>query len=252
MYYDEIVEADTHQISYLKNADRSYFNCAHAVNVNDDNIVNEVEKYFEQRQVNSAFYIDPEAPKELEQNLFRRGYFEDSAERENWYRLDGCNKSVFQDLSVKIELFNTQNPLLECVLFYPGTKTYLLKNFLEIDAKVNSISDHAIKNLEENLIKPKNSEIQFVCALAIENNIPVSTVLIGFYGEFAFLAEGATHPDFRQRGIYTWLNRNSIYFIAKRGVKSIVVNCDCEAYSNNTYKRLGFDYICQRHLFVKK
>jgi hypothetical protein len=254
MYYDELVEEQTHQISYLENADRLYFNCAHAINSTDNYIINSIENFFCARQISPALYIDPESPEELEKILIQKGYTEAKEEQENWYSLDCSNKNIFKEISSNAKNFKNNNKSLECVLFSPITETYLLKEFLKLDAYVNNINQNTLEKLKRNFLEPKINDIRFFCALVCENNTTVSTGLIGLYKNFSFFAEGATHPNFRKRGIYTWLKQNSIIFLANyfKNISQIIVNCDCNSYSNNTYKRLGFEYLCQRQLFIRK
>jgi len=251
LYYDELVEDETYQISYLKEADRPYFNCAHAVNSLDDCVFGSVENYFIKKQTNPAFYIDSECPKKLKDVLVNRGYHELEKELENWYMLDCRKPDVFRGIEEKVQVFQTQNSLSECILFSPMTQTNLLEKFLELDVQVNAINKIIFEKLKKNLMAPKLSGLQFFCALVSENNIPASIGLIAFMDGDAFLAEGATHPNFRRRGFYTWLSQVFLLFAARQGCKRIIVNCDYDAYSNNTYKRLGFESICQRQFFTK-
>lgn len=249
LYYDELVDADAYQISYLEHADRPYFNCAHTVKSSDDTIINAIEHFFVQRDLAPAFYLDPQSPQDLDGKLFQRGYVELPTEQEHWYELD-CSRIDVPSLTARVDEFCEQNPAMECVLFSPMTESFLLRQFLELDALVNDISAPVLEKVRRKLHTHQN-DVTYMCALALEQQEPATTGLVGLCGQYAFLAEGATHPNFRRRGIYTWLGQISLLWIALQGVTKVIVNCDPEAYSNNTYRRLGFDCFCSRRFFIK-
>ncbi|MFH1832207.1 MAG: GNAT family N-acetyltransferase [bacterium] len=251
LYYDELVDSKEYQISHLKNADRLYFNCAHALNTIDGAILDDIENYFKKQKINPAIYLDPESPQDLEKILIMRGYAEVKEEQENWYTFDCTQKQVLQELSEKIKIFQAQKPELECLLFYPMTNSRALKQFLKLDAEVNGINSQVLEKFKENLMNPRYHDLKFVCALALDNNIPATIGLIGLNQDMVFFAEGATSPDFRRQGIYTWLRQICMLFAAQQGCSKIAVNCDRDAYSNNTFKRLGFQRLCERKFFIK-
>lgn len=250
LYYDELIEADAYQISYLEHADRPYFNCAHVVNSSQDTVIDAVEHFFVQRDLAPAFYLDPQSPQDLADKLTQRGYVELPAEQEHWYELDSSSIDV-PSLTARVNEFCKQNPSMECVLFSPRADSFLLHQFLELDALVNDISAPILEKVRSKLHKQQD-EVTFMCLLALADKVPVATGLVGLCGQYAFLAEGATHQSFRRRGIYTWLGQNSLLWIVRQNIAKVIVNCDPQAYSNNTYRRLGFDCFCSRRFFIKK
>lgn len=250
MYYDQLVETDHYQISYLEDADRSYFNAAHAIKSAEPNTLDQIESYFKKHSIPVGIYIDPETPISLEKLLIKRGYLLIPEEQENWH-IFNCSKTQLQELELKINEFQLQNPCFECILFSPITRSSLLNQFIEINGYVNEISANILSKLKENLINPKEKEVRFICTIVLNDGQPTSTGLIGFYNNMAFFAEGATHPKFRQHGIFSWLRRINMLYIIKQNCDQIIVNCDKEAFSNNTYRRLGFSQICQRNFYIK-
>ncbi len=250
MYYDELLDTDDFQISYLKEADRLYFNAAHALASASSEILDTIEFYFKQRSMQPGVYLDPANPTALEETLLQRGYSLAEEEEENWYVLE-CNKASLEDFETKIKEFQIKNQSLECIVFVPTLPSILLDQFLELNGYVNSISTPALQKLKDNLLNSKDPKIQFICIIARENEKAISTGLIGLYNNMAFLAEGATHPKFRQRGIYSWLSRIATLYAIKQNCNLIAVNCYKTAFSNHTFRRLGFSLICTRVFYTK-
>ncbi len=248
MYYDELVETQEYQISYLKDADRLYFNCAHALITSDDQTLNLIETYFMERGVNPAFYLDSENPKDLEQKLRDRRYVDISEEEENWYVRD-CSASLLQKYEDQVATFQAQNPGLETCIFAPCESQDLFDTFLKIDGDVNEITPPVLEKLRHNLLEPKDSDVQFLCALACENGEPVSVGLMGITQGMAFLSEDATRPQFRQRGFHNWVCLKRSISALKLGASHIIVNCDGNSYSNRSYQRLGFTKLFSRQYF---
>jgi len=108
MYYDELLDTDDFQISYLKEADRLYFNAAHALASASSEILDTIEFYFKQRSMQPGVYLDPANPTALEETLLQRGYSLAEEEEENWYVLE-CNKASLEDFETKIKEFQIKN-----------------------------------------------------------------------------------------------------------------------------------------------
>lgn len=248
MYYDDLLDTPNYQISYLADAERPYFNCAHVVQ--DKNCLEAIENYFEKRNLSPAIYIDPEGPQDLERTIKEKGYSEILEEQENWYGLD-C--SYINISKIRQQIYNYQNsfPEIQCISFLPLTPSSLLDEFMELNGSVNQIPDHSLAKLKKNLLFPKESGVRFVCFLVCTENKAISTGLMGCYNGKAFLAEAATHPEYQNKGIHTWQRKITTLLAAQHRISHLYVNCDRDSYSNNTYRRLGFKEICQRRLFIK-
>jgi len=248
MYYDELLEFDSHQISYLNGANRLYFNSAHSLCTDDARILAGIEDFYRQRGLPPAVYVDPESPAGLEEALKRRGYVERDEERENWYLLS------FADASTRAKYPPhgddlPRDPGTEFVVFHPMTDSPLLDDFLRVDAEVNGLDAAAVASLKTNLLRPKRSDVQLICALAIKDGKAASTVLVGFHEEHAFLAEGATLPAFARQGLSTRLTAVCTRLAARLGCAGVIVNCDRDAHSNAMVQRMGYTFLCPRRFF---
>ena len=249
MYYDELIETEDFQLSHLQNADRLYFNCAHALTSSDVEVLDSIENYFTERNLPPAIYLDCESPADLKQKLLDRRYAEIAEEAENWY---GFNLNKEKDkILAQFETDTKKIPNEDFILFNPSEDPSLLNAFLMVNGIANNISDLTMEKLKFNLLNPKDLSIKFVCCIALKDSKPASTGLIGLYDEYAFFAEGATYSDFRQQGLYTKLRKNCILFTFKMKCSKIIVNCDWNAFSNQTYQRLGFEKMPQRQLYRK-
>src|SRR5580692_5979623 len=69
MYYDEIIIKDHYHTTLLKNADLAFYNTAQAVSTINQKNLNDIEKYYIQRQIEPAFYLDPISVKWLKPYL---------------------------------------------------------------------------------------------------------------------------------------------------------------------------------------
>lgn len=248
MYYDELIDKSEYQISYLEKADRPYFNCAQVLQ--NKSYLDEIEDYFLTKKLPPAIYIDPEGPKDLEPFLRERGYQEVQEEQENWYSLD-CGQINFHALRQEIQNYHASSPDIECVPFLPLTSSSLLDQFIKLNGWVNKISPQSLNKLKQNLLHPKDSHIQFICFLVCKEGQAISCGLVSCFQNKAFLSEGATHPKHQNKGIYSWHRKMAILLALQHKFSHLYVNCDRGAYSNHTYKRLGFQEICKRQFFIK-
>lgn len=248
MYYDELLEFDTHQVSYLKNANRLYFNSAHSLCKQDARILSGIEEFYRERGLPPAVYVDPESPAGLEDALKSRGYVERDEERENWYLLsfaDAPSRAKYPPHGDDLP----RDPGTEFLVFHAMTDSRLLDDFLRVDAEVNGLDAAAVASLKKNLLRPKRSDVQLICALAVREGKPASTVLMGLHGRHAFLAEGATLSEFARQGLSTRMTAVCTRLAAQLGRDGVIVNCDRDAHSNAMLLRMGYTFLCSRRFF---
>ncbi len=248
IYYDVLVNMPDFQISFLRDVGRLYFNCAHALQSSKEEFVENIESYFYQRNITPAIYIDPVSPKSLEKVLVKRGYHEIDDEKEIWYVLP--KKDLDRERLAKV--LHLKKKDVEFVLFYPFNDSFLLNEFLQVNAIANNIEKEVLAKLKKNMLSNKNNSIELLCGVALKDKKVVSTNLLGFYRDYIFIAEGATHPDFRKQGLYKQLIANCIEFVGDRDYTRMVVNCDKNSFSNNVFMSLGFSKMCERRFFQKQ
>lgn len=239
MYYDELIDHPDFQITFLKGANRLYFNCGHLFR-NLETSLTPIEDYFNKKNGSPAIYLNPDADPSLETSLRANGYREIEEEIENWYTLD---------LSDPIAP-PSEHPSRKIHIFSPDLKNPLFDHFLKINALVNEITPEMIQKLKEKLTQ--KSEVRFLCSLVTQGGTPASIGLMGFWDNNVFLSEAATLPSFQRQGIYSEMRRKCLFIANKEGAQKAIVNCDNHAFSNPTYKRLGFTLIGQRRFFLKE
>src|SRR5262245_43214471 len=61
MYYDELVDTDSYQLTYMADADAGYYNCAQAVSRSDPDVLDAIEAFYSARGLPPAVYLDPES-----------------------------------------------------------------------------------------------------------------------------------------------------------------------------------------------
>jgi hypothetical protein len=250
MYYDCLVDKEQLQISWLKDAERDYFNCAHELGELSETDLDFIEGCFNTLKIKPAVYLTPTADSLFVTRLLQRGYQENHRELECWYQAN-LHLAFMDELNLKNINLVAPELKLECLIFSPLTQPHYLCQFFELNKLANKISDHLIQRLTKNLITPKNSQVNFFVSIILMDNIVVACGLIALYQGICFFSEGGTHPNFRRRGLYTWLRAQGIKFAKHMGCNKAVVNCDCTAYSNQAFQKLGFTLMGVRRFFQK-
>jgi GNAT superfamily N-acetyltransferase len=238
MYYEELVDHAHYQISYLGGADRDYFNCAHCLNVCDDEDLQTIEGFFKQRGACPAIYLDSANPDSYEDLLIKRGYSEIFEEAENWYGLD---LSAFKPEQKPINGFEIKRV----------ATPEQLDDFLRINQITNELPDDVVRRLKANLQNLKGG-IEIDLFVGYFKGQPAAVAAIGYAGRFGFMAEAGTLEDYRGQGLYKAIIAARLNAAKKRNINFIFVNCDKDAFSNQGCLSTGFTFLEQRRFFKQE
>ena len=239
MYFGEFIEKKNYQITYTNTADRLYYNCAHIYDKLNLPELNEIEHFFEKKQISSRIYTHKFTDNILIEKLRALGYHHLTEEDEIWYEY---SLSKLPD-----QLMNQDNKLL---IEKIDPKTQLLDDFMMLNQKQNEMSqlqlDKCIAKIPNH---HSNYNNEYYSAYINDTLATIGT--LACFNKKAYLSEGATNPDYQRMGFYSMLVAFRLYISKMRGCEYAYIRCDKEAFSNNACMKLGFKKIFVRNLWEK-
>jgi hypothetical protein len=247
MYYDDLVVKNSHHLTFLKNADLDFYNTAQAINEIDINILNEIEKYYEQQDTIPAFYLDPASEPWLKSFLANQGYQELPLELENWWGTfinDDIKQINFQDY-LKIPENHIETKIVN-----PNNLDEL-NQFLSINQTASELPDSIVNTLREHMKKCSHQLATNTLIMVYVNGVPASVRTVGLYNNTAYLAEAGTLPEFRKLGLHTYTTFYCLKYAYLRGANTAALTCTHDSVTNFTAKRAGMEMLFQRQLMKK-
>ena len=241
LYYDELVETNDYQLTFMAGADAGFYSCAQVVSRDDDDLLSLVAHHYRRRGVAPAFYVDPGSPPGLVTRLERAGYLPEDEERENCHLLDLRVPPV----ASPSEVLRLAPSRLQCIRLEGPTDPWL-EAFLAVDSTANHLSAVVQSKLSAHLRRDPRPGVERHCFLGLVDGIPVSTRLVSFEGDFALLAEGGTLPAFRRHGVYASLLLEALSFAQSSGKRYAFFTAAVPAFSNPAARKLGFTLAATR------
>ena len=243
LYYDELIEAPSFQLTYMKDADAGFYNCAQAIERFDDAVLGEIERYYRGKGLPPAIYVDPQGPRELAPRLLEAGYAVIPEEQEHCHVLDLTSPEVaWPDPRSKLRLPAERVTLAH--LDGPGDP--LLDAFIEVDATASTLLPAVRDQLARNLRTRRRDGVEVHCFVALVDGAVASTRLVGLAGDFALYAEGGTLPAYRRLGLYSYLMLEGLRFARAAGKQYAFQTAGRESHSNPAVLALGFTRACAR------
>lgn len=246
MYYNELINEPNYQLTWMEEADLAYYNCAQAIDRFSPQLVKEVEDFYNKKGLQPAFYIDPDSPKELLNHLKENGYREIQNEEESWQYLD---LTTIQD-DIDPKQYLKIDPKTVTVVEVKPEGDYF-DEFIRIDSECNELTPEISANLKRNLTEKQAEEVKNTLFLCLVDRVPVATASVGINNEIAIFAEGATLPDYRRKGLYTYLLAKSVEHSISNGAKKAYLIAEIDAYSNATSQKVGFKHAFNRQYWQK-
>lgn len=241
IFYDELIEQESCQISFLKNSERLYYNAAHVLTRSSPEMLQSIEGEFLRRNITPAVYWDPEAPQDMTGLLKMNGYACVHAETEKWY---GYSLAQTQEKCV------LPKETADIAFFKPAADARL-DQFMHVNTSVNALSKTLASRLRERLLM-SHRDVEIYLFLACVDGKPAATTMLGIVEGLGFTAEVATLPEFRRRGLFLALAEAAICKARESRCTAMYVNCDAEAFSNQGYLRCGYRDIFTRYYYQKK
>lgn len=245
LYYDELVDAGFGQLSWFRDADAPFYNCAHAVSRLGEAELEQAERFFRARGCPPAFYTDPASARWLPRRLRAAHYRELSAEREHWWGLALTRTTVERLRAGSFLKLEPRRVRIEQVAPHDRKG---LRAFVDVDRASNDLPDAVARRLHDNLQRLGSGN---VLLLGWVDGVPRFTGSVSIVAGRAYLAEGGTAPDFRRLGLHSHMLRARVLLAARRGARHAIFTCARSACSNHTGRALGFDRLFSRRLFQK-
>lgn len=248
MYYDELVDTPSWQLTFLREADAGFYNCAHAVTRLNDADQECIEAFFMDRGVAPAFYVDPESSAWLPERLQQHGYVEVDEEAEHWWVVE-----LTQDRSERWRqsCYHKLAPGEVAIELVAPDDSASFEAFLRVDQRANQLPDNIMAKLRRNILTHTWPGARNHYFLGRVRGEPVCSGSVGFWSGMAFLAEGGTLPDHRGAGLHTEMIRQRALFAHQHGARWLAFTCTRTALSNRTGSRLEFELAFVRHYFRK-
>lgn len=244
MYYDQMIPNTEYHLTVLSEANRYFYNAAHALQTASTDIIDEIENFYMEKDLIPSFYLDPKTPSGVLEELIKRDYQEAPEESEHWYRFD-LRKQIPNS-----ERFLKLNPSqIEIKEVVPEDIQFL--DFVGINRLMNGLTPELASKYLHNCRTRKIPEIKNHYFLAFVDGKPASTGSVGIVGETAFFAEGATLPEYQRRGIYSYILADRLQFSLQQRCRNACVICEQGAYSSRGAVKVGFDPYFSRKLFYK-
>lgn len=236
MYYDEFIVNEGHHLTYIEDADRPYYNCAHVYDRISDNELLSLETFFAERQSPSRVYTHAFTDESFISLLQNRGYRYLPEEDEVWYEYALAELPIVPEFKTALAIESID------------PRSSKLDEFMHLNQTQNEMSAELVsKCLAKIRNHPAAADNEYYNAYMDNNLATIGT--LACFGERAFLAEGATHSLYQKRGFYSQLVAHRLHLSKARGCKYAYVRCDKEAFSNNACVKLGFKKVLIRHLW---
>tara|TARA_A100000171_G_C2134187_1_gene148902 strand:+ start:2607 stop:3422 length:816 start_codon:yes stop_codon:yes gene_type:complete len=245
MYYDEVIDKPTYQLTFFQQADRPYYNAVHALSDKSEMTILEIENFFQARNISPSFYLDPQSPRALQKILMERGYQLLKSEEESWYHYDLLFQGNKLEEKKYLKRPESNVRIVEVDLINEDEIT----DFVHVDQLCNELPDSVTECLTYNIKNKVLSAVQNHYFIAYVDEKPVATSALGIVGDRAFLSEGATLPEFRRQGLYSSLIKKCLLFAKERKCREAFINCDFEANSNKTAKEMNFIFLFKRDFY---
>lgn len=246
LYYDELIDYPYYQLTYFTQADQGYYNCAQAITRLSKNDLMLIEKYYHKRKVSPAFYTDPVSESWLPRLLRRHGYQEIESQNENWWIIQLTDHKLSQ--LDKLELLKIDNNMVGLDMVKTDVQ---LNEFLNINRLTNQLTFPIIESLERNIKNTQQDGASLINFLGKVNNMSVSCGSLGLIRDYAFMAEDGTLPDYRQKGLHSYITQQRLLYAYKLGAKLACMTCSLDSNTNKTAKKLGFSLAFKR-IFMSK
>jgi GNAT superfamily N-acetyltransferase len=243
LYYDELIEAPSFQLTYLDGADAGFYNCAQAIERFDAGVLESIERYYRGKGVAPAIYVDPDGPGDLAQRLLDAGYVVVPEEQESCHVLDlTSSATVWPDPQSKLKIAAERVTLVHL----DGPSDPLLDAFVAVDAAASALPRAIQEKLAHNLRTRRRDGIEVHCFVAVVDGEVASTRLVGLAGDVALYAEGGTLPAFRRLGLYSYLMLEGLRFARAGGKQTAFQTASRDSHSNPAVLALGFTRACVR------
>lgn len=243
LYYDDLIETSDYQLSYCKNANEPWFNCAHAIASTPQFSL--IEPYYLNKNLQPAFYTDTLNEQWLAPLLSERGYQEIDSQNENIWYLSLSAKNIKDIAQLN---FNHSNEGIE---LRPVTTPDELKLFIEINRLTNQLPYPLADSLASNLQYRHVDGVEAKHFIVFKAGYPAGCGSVGVYNNAGFLAEGGTLPEYRQQKIHCFSMQQRCLYAFARKASHIFTTCDVQSFTNHSASRLGMKLVCVRRFFQK-
>jgi hypothetical protein len=243
LYYDELIEAPAFQLTYMKDADAGFYNCAQAIEQFDRGVLDEIERYYRAKGLAPAIYVDPHGPPDLAARLLEAGYVVVPEEQESCHVLELTSAATaWPDPRSKLRLAAERVTLVHL----GGPHDPRLDAFIDVDATASALPAAVRDKLAHNLRTRRRDGVEIHCFVALVDGEVVSTRLVGLAGEFALYAEGGTLEAYRRLGLYSYLMLEGLRFARAAGKRYAFQTAGRDSHSNPAVLALGFTRACVR------
>lgn len=246
MYYDEVLEREHYQLTYLKEADFDYYNAAHTLTPQAMAELSEIEAYFRKKGIGSAVFVDPTNADWLPEALSKRGYQQVSTITECYQGFEMTEDRLRALAERPFLKINPERCQIEVI---PAAPSEAFDEFMRIDGETNEIPGPICAKLRQALLTRRHPEIQLFLLLGSVDGTPACTGSIAIYQDMAFLAEGGTLDAFRRMGLHAAMLKARIQLAHRHGAKIAVFTALEEGPSNRSGEKVGFQLLFQRALY---
>lgn len=240
LYYDELVDESSYQLTYCAQADEPYLNCAQAVSAPPP--FTEIESYYQHRNSLPAFYTDSENERWLVPLLTNRQYQEIPSQNESIWGL--------QLSPEKIEILaRTRFSDYEELELREVHSLHDLKTFHRIDVLCNELPPLLAQSLLDKLQKARIKEVESKHFIICANGLPAGCCSMGLCKNTAYLAEDGVLPEYRRRGFHCYSMQQRIISAYKQRASCVLTTCSTDSFTNLSAKKTGMSLMCTRRFF---
>lgn len=229
LYYEELIDDDTYQMTLLKCAGESFYNCVHLFAFPAQDDLQKITSFFAEYGLTPTMYIEESLYKAHSVGLTELEYLPTPAdENEIWWTIEKKNyvpQPCTRTLRVrKVAISDSME----------------LSRFLAVDAKANNLNNDIVGQLRQHLTMHYDKNVVLFLAKTNSGD-DVACGAIVKVGDTAFLSEGGVLPSHRRQGLHTAIvnARLNVAFNEWKCSTCVCVTTQ-NALSVHTLKKTGF------------
>lgn len=244
MYYDDVFDFDDFQLSYLKNAQLPWYNCAHVFGEIKADIVKRVEYEFSRLGQNPAFYVESQTHAGDCQVLIDSGYRKIEEFRENWlvFNLNKAPDLLLSSLKLRF-------PINFEIMEVNRRDSVMVSEFLHIDAETNDLSHSTIEVIRRHIENPSFKNRYYLGSFEGKFGFIGS---MGMHEDVAILAEGGTLQQFRGHGLHKIMTLFRLKEALQLSASWAMYTTDGNSLSMQNALKLGFECLFYRNFYFKE